>query len=162
MAHPAAAVLANLGPKFATPPHEPAPRTETANRSPVARRFLSVARTGSFSPSATERRITQSAFTRRIKSLEQGVGVALIDRSSYPTRLTAAGQQFLATAQEATSSLLNARQALCQAARSDRRLLRFAVQRSLASGSLARLPLSRDDLLTHVRANNLHDCVRGL
>ena len=53
--------------------------------------FLSVARTGSFSLSAAERHITQSAFSRRIKSLEQWVGVALIDRSSYPTRLTAAG-----------------------------------------------------------------------
>ncbi len=49
--------------------------------------FLSVARTGSFSRSAAERHITQSAFSRRIKSLEQWAGAALIDRSSYPTRL---------------------------------------------------------------------------
>ncbi len=128
--------------------------------------FLSVARTGSFSLSATERHITQSAFSRRIKALEQWVGVALIDRSSYPTRLTAAGQQFLATAQEATAALLHTRQELRQAARSDRKLLRIAIQHSLASGFLARwlakLPLSRDDLLTQVRADNLHDCVRDL
>ena len=51
--------------------------------------FLSVARTGNFSKSAAERHVTQSAFSRRIKALEQWVGVALIDRSSYPTRLTA-------------------------------------------------------------------------
>ena len=128
--------------------------------------FLSVARTGSFSLSAAERHITQSAFSRRIKSLEQWVGVALIDRSSYPTHLTAAGQQFLATAREATATLLNTRQELRHAARSDRRLLRIAIQHSLASGFLARwlatLPLARDDLLTQVRADNLHDCVRDL
>lgn len=128
--------------------------------------FLSVARTGSFSLSATERHITQSAFSRRIKALEQWVGVALIDRSSYPTRLTAAGQQFLAAAQEATAALLHTRQELRQAARSDRKLLRIAIQHSLASGFLARwlaqLPLARDDLLTQVRADNLHDCVRDL
>jgi DNA-binding transcriptional LysR family regulator len=128
--------------------------------------FLSVARTGSFSLSAAERHITQSAFSRRIKSLEQWVGVALIDRSSYPTRLTAAGQRFLAAAREATATLLNTRQELRHAARADRRLLRIAIQHSLASGFLARwlatLPLARDDLLTQVRADNLHDCVRDL
>ena len=128
--------------------------------------FLSVARTGSFSVSAAERHITQSAFSRRIKSLELWVGVALIDRSSYPTRLTPAGQRFLATAREATTSLLSTRQELRQAARADRRLLRIAVQHSLASGFLARwlatLPLARDDLLVQVRADNLHDCVRDL
>ena len=128
--------------------------------------FLSVARTGSFSVSAAERHITQSAFSRRIKSLELWVGVALIDRSSYPTRLTPAGQRFLATAREATTSLLSTRQELRQAARADRRLLRIAVQHSLASGFLARwlatLPLASDDLLVQVRADNLHDCVRDL
>lgn len=128
--------------------------------------FLSVARTGSFSLSAAERHITQSAFSRRIKSLEQWVGVALIDRSSYPTRLTAAGLRFQATAREATASLLNARQELRHAARADRRLLRIAIQHSLASGFLARwlatLPLAQDDLLVQVRADNLHDCVRDL
>ena len=128
--------------------------------------FLSVARTGSFSLSAAERHITQSAFSRRIKALEQWVGVALIDRSSYPTRLTAAGQRFQITAREATAALLNTRQELRHAARSDRRLLRIAVQHSLASGFLARwlatLPLVRKDLLVQVRADNLHDCVRDL
>ena len=128
--------------------------------------FLSVARTGSFSLSAAERHITQSAFSRRIKSLEQWVGVALIDRSSYPTRLTAAGQRFQVTAREAIAALLNTRQDLRQAARADRRLLRIAIQHSLASGFLARwlatLPLASDDLLVQVRADNLHDCVRDL
>lgn len=128
--------------------------------------FLSVARTGSFSLSANERHITQSAFSRRIKSLEQWVGVALIDRSSYPTRLTPAGVRFLETAQQVTASLVNTRQELRHAARSDRKLLRMAIQHSLASGFLARwlatLPLERDDLLTQVRADNLHDCVRDL
>lgn len=128
--------------------------------------FLSVARTGSFSLSAAERHVTQSAFSRRIKALEQWVGVALIDRSSYPTRLTAAGQRFQAAAREATATVLNTRQELRQAARADRRLLRIAIQHSLASGFLARwlatLPLARDELLTQVRADNLHDCVRDL
>lgn len=128
--------------------------------------FLSVARTGSFSRSAAERHVTQSAFSRRIKSLEQWVGVALIDRSTYPARLTPAGERFRDAAQEATASLQHTRQALREAARADRPLLRIAIQHSLASGFLARwlatLPLAAEDLLVQVRADNLHDCVRDL
>ncbi|MFO1328538.1 MAG: LysR family transcriptional regulator [Rubrivivax sp.] len=128
--------------------------------------FLSVARTGSFSRSAAERHVTQSAFSRRIKALEQWVGVPLIDRSTYPTRLTPAGERFRDAAQEATASLQHTRQALREAARADRPLLRIAIQHSLASGFLARwlatLPLAADDLLVQVRADNLHDCVRDL
>lgn len=128
--------------------------------------FLSVARTGSFSRSAAERHVTQSAFSRRIKSLEQWVGVPLIDRSTYPTRLTPAGERFRDAAQEATASLQHTRQALREAARADRPLLRIAIQHSLASGFLARwlatLPLAAENLLVQVRADNLHDCVRDL
>lgn len=128
--------------------------------------FLSLARTGSFSVSATERNVTQPAFSRRIKALEDWVGVALIDRSTYPTRLTPAGVTFVAAVRAATTSLQSARQELRQAARADRQLLRIATQHSLASGFLARwlatLTLSRDDLLVRVQADNRHDCVRGL
>ena len=128
--------------------------------------FLALARTGSFSKSAAERNVTQPAFSRRIKALEEWVGVALIDRSTYPTRLTAAGHRFLEAVREARSSLQTARQELRQAANADRRLLRIAIQHSLASGFLARwlaaMPLAGDDLLVRVHADNRHDCVRGL
>ena len=95
--------------------------------------FLSVARTGNFSQSASERNVTQSAFSRRIKSLEQWVGVALIDRSSYPTRLTPAGEKFREAAREASSSLSTVRQELRNGTHANRKLLRIAVQHSLAS-----------------------------
>ena len=128
--------------------------------------FLSLARTGSFSQSAAERSVTQPAFSRRIKALEEWVGVALIDRSSYPTRLTPAGETFLAAVRAATTSLQAARQELRQAARADRKLLRIAIQHSLASGFLARwlatLPLEKEDFLVRVHADNRHDCVRSL
>jgi DNA-binding transcriptional LysR family regulator len=128
--------------------------------------FLSVARTGNFSQSASEMHITQSAFSRRIKALEQWVGVALIDRSTYPTRLTPAGERFREAAREATAALLKTRQDLRQARDADRRLLRIAIQHSLAASFLApwlaQLPLARDDLLVRATADNLHDCVRAL
>ena len=61
--------------------------------------FVCLGRTLNFSRAAEERNITQSAFSRRIRSLESWVGTALVDRSSYPVQLTPAGKQFLSTAQ---------------------------------------------------------------
>ena len=56
--------------------------------------FLSLADTRSFSKSAEERHATQSTLSRRIKLLEEWLGLAVIDRSSFPVSLTRAGEQF--------------------------------------------------------------------
>ena len=48
--------------------------------------FLSVADTRSFSKSAEERHTPQSTLSRRIKLLEEWLGVAVNDRSSFPVR----------------------------------------------------------------------------
>src|SRR5437016_3574648 len=56
--------------------------------------FVSLAETRSFSRSAQLRHVTQPAFSRRIQSLEAWAGIDLVDRSSYPTRLTPAGETF--------------------------------------------------------------------
>jgi DNA-binding transcriptional LysR family regulator len=53
--------------------------------------FVSLSETRSFSRSAQLRHVTQPAFSRRIQALEAWAGVDLVDRSTYPTRLTAAG-----------------------------------------------------------------------
>ena len=44
--------------------------------------FLSLAETRSFSRSAEQRRVTQPAFSRRIRSLEIWLGTVLLDRST--------------------------------------------------------------------------------
>ena len=71
--------------------------------------FVSLAETRSFSRSAQLRHVTQPAFSRRIQSLEAWAGVRLVDRSSYPTTLTAAGSAFYAQALEILQSLHNSR-----------------------------------------------------
>ena len=128
--------------------------------------FLSVARSGNFSQSAQERHVTQSAFSRRIKALEQWVGVALIDRSSYPTRLTPAGERFREVANATLTSLLRTREDLRRARDGGGRPLRVSVQHSLAGdfliGWLARLPLEKDARLVRAKADNLHDCLRDM
>ncbi len=59
--------------------------------------FISVANTGNFSKSADQRNVTQPAFSRRIRSLEDWLGTTLIDRSSYPAKLTESGRAFRET-----------------------------------------------------------------
>ena len=65
--------------------------------------FVSLAETRSFSRSAQLRHVTQPALSRRIQSLEAWAGIELVDRSSYPTRLTSAGETLHAQALERTA-----------------------------------------------------------
>lgn len=60
--------------------------------------FLALAESGNFSRAADERHITQPAFSRRIRALEDWLGVELFDRSSQPARLTEAGRWLRQTA----------------------------------------------------------------
>ncbi|GAB3760106.1 LysR substrate-binding domain-containing protein [Ramlibacter monticola] len=62
--------------------------------------FLALAATGNFSRAAEERHMTQPAFSRRIRALEEWLGVELFDRSMQPARLTAAGDWFRPQAEE--------------------------------------------------------------
>lgn len=71
--------------------------------------FISLAETHSFSRSAELRHVTQPAFSRRIQSLEAWLGADLIDRTSYPTRLTPAGEVFYEQALEMLGQINNAR-----------------------------------------------------
>ena len=56
--------------------------------------FLTLAATGNFSRAAAERHMTQPAFSRRVRALEQWLGVDLFDRSTHPVTLTDAGEWF--------------------------------------------------------------------
>ena len=94
--------------------------------------FVSLAETRSFSRSAQLRHVTQPAFSRRIQALEAWAGTDLVDRSSYPTRLTPAGETFLSQALD----ILGALQTTRNMARSHRKaaqdMIEFAVPHTLA------------------------------
>jgi DNA-binding transcriptional LysR family regulator len=62
--------------------------------------FLALVASGNFSRAAEERHMTQPAFSRRIRALEEWLGTELFDRSSQPARLTAAGEWFRDTAHD--------------------------------------------------------------
>ncbi|HEY0885198.1 MAG TPA: LysR family transcriptional regulator, partial [Ramlibacter sp.] len=71
--------------------------------------FVSLAETRSFSRSAQLRHVTQPAFSRRIQALEAWAGTDLVDRSSYPTRLTPAGETLYAQSMEMLQALQSTR-----------------------------------------------------
>ncbi len=62
--------------------------------------FRTLAATGNFSRSADERHLTQPAFSRRVRALEEWLGVELVDRSTQPARLTEAGEWFRGVADD--------------------------------------------------------------
>ena len=62
--------------------------------------FFALVASGNFSRAAEERHMTQPAFSRRIRALEEWLGTDLFDRSSQPAKLTAAGEWFRDTAHD--------------------------------------------------------------
>lgn len=62
--------------------------------------FMALAATGNFSRAAEERHMTQPAFSRRIRALEEWLGAELFDRSSQPARVTEVGEWFRTAAQD--------------------------------------------------------------
>jgi DNA-binding transcriptional LysR family regulator len=94
--------------------------------------FLEIVATRNFSTAAASRNISQPAFSRRIKSLEAWVGADLIDRSTYPVHLTAAGHMFFARCQETVRDMYRLRTDCRNAAGETSRPLTFAALHTLA------------------------------
>ena len=94
--------------------------------------FVSLVETGSFSRSAQQRHVTQPAFSRRIQALEAWAGTDLVDRSSYPTRLTAAGETFYPQALEMLRALQSTRTLLRAHGAAGQDVIAFAVPHTLA------------------------------
>ncbi len=124
--------------------------------------FTCLARTLNFTRAAEERNITQSAFSRRIKSLENWLGMPLIKRSTYPVQLSEAGQQFLPTAHELISGLTDIRQTLRAQERGTTAFQRFAVLHTISVNFLTRRVAEMEQLIPNLRvrvySDNLHSC----
>lgn len=74
--------------------------------------YITLASTQSFSRAAEARHVTQSAFSRRIKQLEQWLDVVLVNRATFPAELTKEGRAFLPVAQDAVRNFYATRLAL--------------------------------------------------
>ncbi len=71
--------------------------------------YLALAKYHNFSEAAKARHLTQPAFSRRIRLLENWIDVVLINRDVSPIRLTAAGQDFLPKAEKLVDDIYQSR-----------------------------------------------------
>lgn len=128
--------------------------------------FLSVAETLNFSRSAKLRNMTQPAFCRRIKALENWLGAELFDRAVYPTRLTPAGETFLVHAKDMLAQAIHTRSVLRGQTADVQSAVTFAMPHTL---SLTYFPQWLSDvehstglLSVRLMASNVHDAVMEL
>lgn len=128
--------------------------------------FLFLARLRSFSRAAKARHITQSAFSRRIRSLEHWFGSPLVDRSVYPLTLTDAGEDFLHIASDLSRQIDEARAGAAQYRQQTERTVTFAAQHSLSLDFFARWIESVEARIGHLHirllAGNYYDAAQSL
>jgi len=128
--------------------------------------FVSLAETRSFSRSAQLRHVTQPAFSRRIQSLEGWAGIDLVDRSSYPTRLTPAGETLYAQSLEVLQALQSTRAMLRGHTTVGQDVIEFAVPHTLAftffPAWVSGLREKFGPMKSRLIALNVHDAVMRL
>ena len=94
--------------------------------------LLALAASGSFSRAAEQRHVTQPAFSRRIRALEDWVGAPLVDRGAHPAALTEAGRRFRPAAEDILQRLSVAREEARAAEAAAAATLRFAATHALS------------------------------
>lgn len=124
--------------------------------------ILAIAETGSFSGAAERRRLTQSAFSRRIQQIEDYVGVELFDRAHKPIRLRPT-----TIAQHEQIVMLGSalRQLVVDLRRGERitsNRIVIVCQHSLTAirvpSILRKIPAERDGIYVRLRSANLDEC----
>lgn len=94
--------------------------------------FLALNCTGNFRVAATQRCVSQPAFSRRIQALETWIGALLIDRSSQPSQLTEAGKLFLPVAQKIVELSKEGKEDIQALLREEKEKIRFATLTTLS------------------------------
>jgi len=94
--------------------------------------FLAILDSGGFSRAAEVRHVTQSALSRRIRSLEDWVGAPLFNRTTQSVTLSPAGEAFRVTAEETLRRLAVGRVEAMERAQDDSGILRFASTNALS------------------------------
>lgn len=94
--------------------------------------FIAVIREGGFSRAADQRAISQPAFSRRIRCLEDWVGTPLFDRAARSVQLTPAGERFKPFAEEVLRQLETGRRDAMSAVQTSTETLLFATTHALS------------------------------
>lgn len=125
----------------------------------LLRMFCAVVRHGSLAAAGRELRLTPSAISHALKSLETHVGCQLLDRVGKRVLLNASGEQLLAQIQEPLAALERATENLQQLGQSRQRRLRLGAAASMCECILP--PVIRElkkiypDLLLQVESGDM-------
>ncbi|MDT8924521.1 LysR substrate-binding domain-containing protein [Pseudomonas taiwanensis] len=128
--------------------------------------LMAIAECKNFSRAAELRCVTQSALSRRIRSLEEWVGVELVDRGTYPVQLTPAGQTFCDETRQALGALMSLRASLRDVERMPGRSIQITAAHSLSMTFLpkwlSQFQQHNEKFNARVVAANIHDAVISL
>jgi len=125
--------------------------------------FLSLSQHGSFAKAAKSRHITQPAFSRRIKTLEEWIGATLINRDTYPATFTKAGFLFLKSANSLKKQINDSRKEIQSLALNNVNTIKLYTHHALSEFVVCEILKENnnifDNLVVNVVTNNLHDSV---
>jgi LysR family transcriptional regulator, hypochlorite-specific transcription factor HypT len=128
--------------------------------------FVALSETRNFTRAAELRHVTHPAFGRRIRSLEQWVGVPLLDRTRFPATLTAEGETFLESARVALVALRAGRDAANTAVSGAPDMVRIATGNTVALTHfplwLARVQAQVGDFQTSITTGSVQDAFERL
>ena len=122
--------------------------------------------TRNFSLAATARHITQPAFSRRIKALENWIGTQLIDRSTYPVKLTPAGEVVLENARTLSQDMYRLRDECRDLFNPSSDTLSISALHSIALSIYPTYAQKLQDVIgpftTRMNATDYYDCIESL
>ncbi|MEF2071275.1 LysR substrate-binding domain-containing protein [Consotaella aegiceratis] len=128
--------------------------------------FVELAAVRNFSVAAAARHVSQPAFSRRIRALENWVGAELIDRSSFPVSLTTAGETFLESGRELMREIYRLRDDCRQQVASDGEALTFSALHTIALSIfpdlLRRIEEKAGPFVTRMNATDFYDSLEAL
>jgi DNA-binding transcriptional LysR family regulator len=124
--------------------------------------IVAVAETGSFSEAAERRRLTQSAFSRRIAGIEDYLGVELFDRTRKPVQLRPTTED---QRERILQLVIDLRQLADNLRRGDRRMSnriviasQHALTTSLTPSILKGIQTRGENTYVRLRSENLDEC----
>ena len=124
--------------------------------------ILAIVDTGSFSDAAARRHLTQSAFSRRVRNIEQYLGVELFDRTHKPVQLRPATADHYERISELAASLRQLAEDLKRSDRATGNRVVIASQHALTAALTPALikRIQERDPTTYMRLRsaNLDDC----
>ena len=123
--------------------------------------YLALAETLNFSRAAEARHVTQPAFSRRIRALENWVGADLFTRTTHGVALTPAGEHFHNQAEILTRALHQLRRETLEASGSGARLLSIAATHALSFTFFPKWVRSNERVLALGNLNLISDSMQA-